>query len=89
MQGLDLKGQKVSFIKVDSSDNVILVNQPTNSFQSTQRVNSQTKPSIDIDFVIEKGCEFLKNLNCENSRYLSWEHCYTAFAECKELSHEY
>lgn len=87
MQGLDLKGHKVSFIKGNALDNLNKEIQPPKLVQ-TQRALSRTKPSIEVDLVIEKGNEFLKNLNCENSRYLSWEHCYTAFADCKELTED-
>lgn len=86
LKNLNLKAQSVAFVKDEANGNLRLVTKPNKIVRASQSLTSRTKPSIEIDFVIEKGNEFLKNLNTENSRYLSWEHCYTAFADSKELS---
>ncbi len=86
MDKLDLKGQRVSFIK-DSAEMSIPKPFDTKILQSTVLVPRKEKLQIEVVFVIDKANEFLNNLNSdENSRYLSWEHCYTYFASCKELN---
>lgn len=74
---LNLRERTVNFIKVNTAIEVI------NGVSSKPQ---KEKLKIDINYVISKGDEFLKKLNNENSRYLSWEHCYTAFADCNELT---
>jgi hypothetical protein len=86
LKNLNLKAQSVAFVKEDAFGNLNLVPKFNKTTQESQRIINRTKPSIEINFVIDKGNEFLRNLNSENSRYLSWEHCYTAFADCKELT---
>ncbi len=85
---LNLKGQTVSFLK-DGAESSI------NKLPETKQIHKLTlydyieKPQIDIDFAISKADEILEIINSdENSRYKSWEHCYTKFTGCKELNLE-
>jgi len=86
MDKLDLKRQKVVFIK-DSSKIKSSKTSVNKTLHTPKALNYTQKPEIEIDFAIEKAGEFLQSLNNDtNSRYLSWEHCYTQFLTCKELN---
>nr|WP_294486847.1 hypothetical protein [uncultured Anaerosporobacter sp.] len=77
---LDLREQRVFYEKIEGD---IVNSKSTREINVSKLMVKRSAPLIDIEYVISKGNEFLKNLNIENSRYLSWEHCYTAFVQCK------
>ncbi len=77
MNSLDLRGQIVSFKKVGWGIDTV---ESFPKIKKTHNTIDTRSALIDINVVIAKGNEFLKTLNIENSRYLSWEYCYTALA---------
>ena len=76
MNRLDLRGQIVSFLKAGWGIDTV---ESSPKIKKTHNIIDTRSALIDINVVIAKGNEFLKSMNNENSRYLSWEHCYTAF----------
>jgi hypothetical protein len=85
MAKLDLRVQRVSFAKINGN---IEISQAISYIKEPKQKTDRCRTLIDIELVIAKGNEFLKTLNIENSRFLSWEHCYSAFADCKETAND-
>lgn len=81
MTKLDLHGQRVSFLKMESD---IAPFNFTKEINVSQQIVAHRTSQLDIELVISKGNEFLKKLSIENSRYLSWEHCYLTFLKYKD-----
>ena len=88
MNSLDLRCQTVSFLK-DGSEQSISKSSETKQAHKLTLYDYIKKPQADIDFIVSKAGELLEIINSDvNSRYKSWEHCYTKFADCKELNPE-
>lgn len=88
MDKLDIRAEKVSFLRVGSEQIINNTNQ-RKDLKVISYLTKSEKPQIDIEFAIDKANEFLNSINGdENSRYLSWEHCYSSFADCKGLTEE-
>jgi len=74
---INLERQKVQFLKNDFEEKVTI--QPSSPPVKRSK-------DIDINLLIEKIDKFLHEIDKdENSRYLSWEHCYRQF-DCLKIS---
>lgn len=88
MDKLVLREQKVSFIK-DNSEYSTDKSPRTKIVDASIPLRQKAKSNIDIDLVISKADELLNCIHSdENSRYLSWEHCYLSFKNCKERNEQ-
>lgn len=84
MISLDLKNQRVVFVKNGSIGTEHKLSTSTPIERLKISTLSKKQPSIHIDKVISAIKQYYEDTtNSSNSRYLSWEHCYNVFLNAK------
>ena len=84
MESLDLKKQRVVFVKNNptNKEHRLSTNTPIERLKISTL--SRKQPSIHIDKVTSAIKQYYEDTtNSSNSRYLSWEHCYNVFLNAK------